>query len=215
MFNYLFAILIAISAARTNLPAVLPAQVAVLSSHEIAMEKRQADPWVNNVFKENILLTIAYARGTAILGQPVDWNKVNAPFSWSLDIQPGKGISFHNLIYPKYQGITTPWNEIHYYTSEGFLSDGNLIGDGVCHIASLMAWAAKDAGLAVEAPTNHDFAPIPQVPKEEGVAIYYAPNDLFVSAKQNLYIQNNKEVPVRFVFDYNGTSLQIQVEEIL
>lgn len=215
MFNFILAAIFQALTATSSFSVALPVvPVRELAKHEISLDKRTADAWTNRIFKENILLTIAYGRKIVSLGQPVDWDEVNKPFHWSLELVPGKIFAFHNMVLPKYASKAEPWSDIHFYTSEGFLSDGWLIGDGVCHLASLMEWTARDAGLAVEAPTNHDFAAIPEVPKEHGVAIYYAPLDVSVSGKQNLYIQNNREVPVEFVFDYDGTNLQLTVEEL-
>lgn len=207
MFNVLFAALISV------LVTVSPVTKNTLASHQISLENRAYGGWINNIFKENILLTIAYGRKIVNAGQPVDWTEVNKSFHYSFKLEPGKVFSFTNMVAPRYQAEAVHWNEIHYYLSEGYLSDGNLIGDGVCHLASLMYWVAKDAGLEAEAPTNHDFAAIPEISKEYGVAIYYDPNNLSVSGAQNLYIKNNKTVSVNFVFDYDGTNLQFKIEE--
>lgn len=216
MWNFILSTVLFALSAKGPVAALLPqAESVVLASHEISLENRQPNAWVNNVFRENILLTVAYGRKIAAIGQPVNWDEVNKPFTWTMKLGPDEIFSFHNLVLPKYAGKAEPWNEIHYYTSEGFLSDGNLIGDGVCHLASLLAWTAKDAGLSVEAPTNHNFAAIPDVPKEEGVAIYYDPHNLHVSGLQNLYIHNTKDVPVEFVFGYDGSKLEISVRESL
>jgi vancomycin resistance protein YoaR len=99
----------------------------------------------------------------------------------------------------------------HFNYDDGFKSDGYLTGDGVCHLASIIYWAAKDAGLAALAPTNHNFATIPEVPKEYGVAIYYIPGSHDTNAKQNLYITNTFDKPVQFAFAYDGTSLTVKV----
>ncbi|HKC05172.1 MAG TPA: VanW family protein, partial [Patescibacteria group bacterium] len=81
------------------------------------------------------------------------------------------------------------------------------VGDGVCHLASLISWAAKDAGLDVYVPARHDFAKINDVPKEYGVSIN--------SNKPygNLYITNNFDKPVTFNFNYDGTNLTVSVSK--
>lgn len=74
--------------------------------------------------------------------------------------------------------------------TEGLISDGYLTGDCVCHLASLIYWAARDAGLTALAPTNHDFTTIPEVPKEYGVSIYFTPGAREANAqKKSLYHQ--------------------------
>lgn len=86
-----------------------------------------------------------------------------------------------------------------------------LTGDGVCHLASLIFWAAHEAGLSTLAPTNHDFAVINEIPKSYGVSIYNLPGGFDIGAKQNLYITNNRSSPVTFVFDYDGDNLSLKI----
>jgi hypothetical protein len=76
-----------------------------------------------------------------------------------------------------------------------------------------MYWVAKDAGLEAVSPVNHNFANVPEVPREYGVSISFRPNETYRSALQNLYITNNKEVPISFVFEYDGENLKISVKE--
>ena len=82
---------------------------------------------------------------------------------------------------------------------------------GVCHLASVINWAAKDAGLNPVAPTNHDFFAINEIPKEHGVAIYADPGSVGVSSKQNLYITNRKDNAVTFKFNFDGDNLKVSV----
>jgi vancomycin resistance protein YoaR len=85
------------------------------------------------------------------------------------------------------------------------------MGDGVCHLASLFYWAAKDAGIEALAPVNHDFAVIPQIDKKYGVAIYADPTNATVSMQQNLYIKNTYPTPITFRVSYNGTNLSVEI----
>lgn len=184
-----------------------------LAEHEISLSKRDKDTFVNRVFAENILLNLAYMRKTVVTGGSIDWTEVSKPFHWVLSLAPGKTVSYHALVLPKYQSAF-PLTSLNFNASEGFLSDGWLVGDGVCHLASLIAWAARDAGLVVEAPTNHNFAPIPEVPKEQGVSIYSQPAAVGLSSLQNLYIQNNRAKTVQFVFHYQDEILKVSVVEV-
>ncbi len=201
-----------------NLPIISPIGEAiagrdlVVASREFSLAKRYDDTFVNRVFRENILLTLAYMRKAVPVEANVDWGKVDEPFQWALTLKPGETISFHDFLLPKYKNAI-PLTTLHFNGAEGFLSDGWLTGDGVCHLASLIYWAAKDAGLMVEAPTNHDFAKINEVPKVYGVAIYTQPAAPGSSALQNLYIENNKGKNVHIVFDYKGDNLKVSVVE--
>jgi hypothetical protein len=184
-----------------------------LSSHTISLENRYPVQSVSQVFKDNILLNMAYMRGYVRNGSVVDWNYVREPFIYQFILKPGETFAFHDTVFTAYQNQIVKTSGAHFNAQEGFLSDGYLYGDGVCHLASLISWSAKDAGLTVLAPTNHNFANIPEVPKEQGVSIYSSPYELNTSATQNLYITNNRSNNVVFVFKYDGTNLSTDVME--
>jgi len=172
----------------TPKPQVLGASSVALASHSFSLENRYGNSFVNNVFKENILLTVKYL-GT------------------DFTLQPGETFAFDDNVLPEYTSRVTKTTGAHFTYSEGYKSDGLLTGDGVCHLASLIYWAATDAGLTAVAPRNHDFAKINEVPKEYGVAI------LSTDPNQNLYITNSLDKPITFAFNYNGTNLTVTVTE--
>ena len=184
-----------------------------LGSKEFSLENRYADSFVNKVFKDNILLDIAYMSGKITKASDINWDEIEKPFKFSFSLIPGKTFAFHEDVLPQYQDSLALTTKAHFNWSEGFKSDGYLTGDGVCHLASLMYWAAKEAGLKVYAPTNHDFMPIPEIPREFGVSIYSMPGQNESNARQNLYITNDQKSEVTFVFDYNGKDLKFTVEE--
>jgi len=192
--------------------SVTPVPKHILVSREISLQDRYDNPVVNRVFKDNMLLTLEYLHGIKHTSQP-DWQTVEKPANYQLTLQPKETFAFHDALLPQYQGKVRKTTNAHFNGSEGFMSDGYLTGDGVCHLASFMDWVARNAGLVVNAPTNHDFHDIPEIPKQYGVAIFSSPTDNTASALQNLYITNNKEQPVTFAFDYNGTSLKLSVSE--
>ena len=99
----------------------------------------------------------------------------------------------------------------HFDASEGFEYDGDLYGDGVCHFASLMNWAARDAGLEVVAPTPHNFAVIPDINAKYGTAIYDAAGETSTNEAQNLYVENITDKPVQFVFTYVNDVLTVSI----
>lgn len=179
----------------------------VLASHSMSMNNRYDNTFVNDVFKDNILLALNYMDGAVKSKADVNWDNVGRPFHFEFSLKPGEGFAFDDKILPEYTDKIVKTTGTHFIGSEGYKSDGFLTGDGVCHLASLIYWAAKDAGLNAVSPRNHDFAEIPEVPKEYGVAI------LSSDPNQNLYIINNLGKPVMFVFDYNGESLTVSVTE--
>ena len=184
-----------------------------LSSRSMSLETRQYDRFVNGVFKDNILLNAAYLQGTAKKGEKVNWDEVRKPRKYEFKLEPGASFAFHDDIDPKYAQTVVKTTNAHFNAQEGFKSDGYLMGDGVCHFASLFYWAAKDAGLATNQPVNHSFAVIPEFPREYGVSIYNTPENKAVGQAQNLYITNNKAEPIVFSVTYDGEKLTIAVLE--
>lgn len=199
----------------SSLTANLARKEVVLGSHTMSLETRYADKYVNDIFKDNILLNTYYLGGKQISNGQPNWNEVRQPFEYDLKLQPGQVFAYHDDVLPEFQGKITRTTNAHFNSIEGFKSDGYLIGDGVCHLASLINWAAKDAGLEVKAPTNHDFAVIPEVPREYGVAIYALKGSPGTGSNQNLYVTNSKTKPVDLKFAYDGHNLTVSIAEKL
>jgi len=186
----------------------------ILSQATYSLTNRYADPYVNNVFVDNILLTLAYMSGEVKKGEKISWNTVKSPGVDKLVLKPGQTFAFHDTTLEKYKGKVASTTNAHFISTEGFKSDGWLVGDGVCHLASFMYVVSKNAGLQLEAPTRHDFAKIADVPKQFGVSIFYSPNDPSTSTLQNLYITNSLNKTIAFVFTHEKNSLNIKVEEL-
>lgn len=218
MYKIIFTILfIFIILGKSALPAISTLaknQEKTLASHSFSLEKRYGNEYVNNVFRDNILLTIKYIEGTKPTPS-VDWKNVTRPFVYKLTLKPGETFAFHDDVLPDYSGKVTATTNSHFNSYEGFKSDGYLVGDGVCHLASLLYWVAKDAGLNTYAPVRHDFAPVPEVPQEYGVSIYSSPDKNANSEQQNLYITNDKSKDIAFEFTYDGKDLSITAVESL
>jgi hypothetical protein len=184
-----------------------------MAEHTMPLNDRYAVSSVNEVFKENILLNIAYMNGSVTNPKAINWQEVNKPFHYEFKLKPGQTFAFHDDVLPEYQKSLVKTTNAHFNYSEGFVSDGYLYGDGVCHLASIMNWVAKDAGLEVKAPTNHNFAVIPDVPAQYGTAIYSMPGEKSVNAQENLYVTNNQSKDINFVFDYSNDKLNVSVTE--
>lgn len=192
-------------------PNSLPTEHPI-AQREISLSNRQPDSWVNDVFKDNILLNLAYLKNPQHTNKP-NWDEVRQSFQFEFKLEPGQTFAYHEDVLPRYLGKVTQTTNAHFNAQEGFRTDGYLFGDGVCHLASLINWVAKDAGLEVAAPNNHDFAKIADIPKEYGVSIYNYPGRTASNAQENLYITNNKNKPVSFKFEYNGEKVKISVLE--
>lgn len=192
-------------------PSVLGASSVVLSSHSFSLEERYDNEFVNGVFKDNILLALRYMNGDVEKKEDIEWDEVVKPFHSEFTLKPGESFAFHDQVLAEYSGSIVKTTNAHFNYTDGFKSDGYLTGDGVCHLASLIYWAAEDAGLSTEFFASHDFAKINEVPKEYGVSIKYDPGNLANGTRQNLYIINSLDKPVSFLFDFDGESLSVSV----
>lgn len=213
MIQFLIGLLFLSSLTKTQLP--IRQHPAPLAEHEFSLDKRYNNSFVNNVFRDNILLTLNYAAGKKLNpAAGIDWKDVAKQSQYKIILKPGETFAFHNDVLPEYQGKVTKFTNAHFNSTEGFKSDGYLVGDGVCHLASLLYWVAKDAGLKAVAPTRHDFAPIPEVPPEYGVSIYSYPGKNASNEAQNLYITNTRAKQVAFEFKVENDELKVSVAEI-
>lgn len=211
MFSFFITLSILASVATTNIPAQ---QAVDLGGAQFSLTDRYWNTYVSNVFSDNILLTLAYMRGV-VKDNKVDWNDVRKPFTYSFTLKPGEVFAFHQDALPEFAGKVVKTTNAHFGSQEGFESDGYLVADGVCHLASLINEAATNAGLKVVAPTNHDFAKIPEVDRKYGTAIYYMPGETGTNSMQNLYVENNKDKPVTLTFTYKDNELHVEASEAI
>lgn len=183
----------------------------LLTQETLNLSNRHPNSFINEVFSYNILLTLFYLRNGA--PQPVYRDEIRKPFHYELTLSPGDLFAFHEDLMEIFLNTKVITTSTHFGASEGFRSDGYLIGDGVCHLASFLNMTAQSAGLTVLAPTNHDFAEIPDIPKVYGTSIYFHPDAFTSNSLQNLYIINNRQKPVVFVFDYDADRLELKIVE--
>lgn len=214
-----FALLVGVTqvqAFSTLLPSVSTVQEKIeervlLAKQEMDLGIRYANPVINGVFKDNILLNLAYISGRIQNTAEINWDEVRKPSKYEFVLQPGQMFAYHDGINPVYQNSVVKIGGSHFGAQDGYRSSGYLYGDGVCHFATLMNWAAKDAGLEVIAPTNHNFAPVPGVDPVYGTSIYYDPAQSAVSAAQNLYIKNTFDYPVTISIESTGDNISVGV----
>lgn len=190
-------------------------QEQVLAQKTMDLSTRHKVPSVNAVFSDNILLNLHYLKGDAenlkdAKGK-IDWEKVREPFEFTLTLEPGQTFAYHQTLLPEFKGKNVLVGRSRFWASEGYKSDGYLIGDGVCHLATLFNWVASEAGLKVQAKVNHDFLPVPEIPRQYGTSIFYSPTGARNSANQNLYITNNFSAPVKFNISASGEKVEIKI----
>lgn len=188
-------------------------QDETVSKRVMSLNKRYKNEFVSEVMKKNILLTLAYMQHKITDSKHIYWQNVEKPFRFSILLHPGDVYAFHSTILPEYKTKHVTSVDLTFTSEEGFLSDGDLVGDGVCHLASLIQYAAVDSGLSSLAPTNHDFAAIPEVPKAFGVSIFNYPPHVASNAYHNLYITNTKKNDIRITFEYDGSDLGVSFVE--
>lgn len=185
----------------------------ILASHQFSLDNRYGYSAPRNVMKDNILLNLAYMDGRVKSASDINWDQLEKPAHYQFKLLPAQTFAFHDSLLPEYVGRVDKTGNAHFNSTEGFKYDGYMVGDGVCHLASLIYWTALDAKLDAKAPTNHNFMPIPEINRKYGVSIYsnpFGPGD----ARQNLYITNNKAKPVIFNFDYIDSELTVSIVEV-
>ena len=195
-------------ASNTAQPQQAQAQIA---SRAMSLNTRYGYELASNVYKDNILLNLAYLNGTVKSKNDINWDNLHKPMVMEFTLEPGQRFAYHATTLLEYSENVVITTNSNFGAGDGYKYEGGLYGMGVCHLASLIHWAALDAGLESIVPSNHDFYPIPEVPKQYGVAIYSNPNSLAASAKQNLYIKNTLDSKVTFRFDFDGINLKVTV----
>ena len=183
----------------------------VLSEKEFSLENRYAVTSVNEIMKKNILLNLAYLNGTVAKKADIDWNQVVSPFHFDKTLGVGETFAYHTTVRNEFTAKVAFTTNSSFNAADGYLSDGYLFGDGVCHLASLINWAALEAGLETIVPKDHrSVANIPDIPDDYGVSIYKNGN---IGENNNLYITNTKDKPVTLHFEYDGVNLKVSVTE--
>lgn len=197
------------------LPTPISNGPRVLAEKSFSLSDRYPNPGVNEVFVDNMALTLHYLKEDIDKPptNPENWKKVKEPFKASFKLKPGEAFAFQDDIYPEFKSKVVKTTKANFNSQQGFRSSGWLVGDGVCQLASFINWTAREAGLEVLAPTNHNFAPIPDVPKEFGTSIFYQPGATLTNAQQNLYVTNNKDKEITFNFTVTQDKLTLTVLE--
>jgi len=190
----------------------------ILAVRKLDLTERDQNPYVNQIFKHNILLALSFSPLLDFLlpiqerlpageaGSPLDETGIKYGFI----LEPGQVFAFHENFSEEFKLKKVITLNTKFSSSEGYQSPGTISGDGVCHLASLINWAASKAGLKVQAKVNHQFRAIPGIPDEYGTSIRYSKTGLN-SQNQNLYIENTFDFPVEFRFTVNEDNLELEV----
>src|SRR5579863_4003344 len=65
-------------------------QGQLLAQHDMSLADRYSIASVNSVFRDNILLTLAYLSGTVKNANQVNWDVLHRPTTYTLILQPGE-----------------------------------------------------------------------------------------------------------------------------
>lgn len=191
--------------------SIMPDKV-ILASQQINLNERvQGGGWMSDAMTDNILLTLSYLNDEQIDPKNIDWQNIRRDRQIEFSLKPNEVFAFHQDVLDKYQGKVVKTTNSRFNFEQGFKHDGYLMGDGVCHLASLLYWVAKEANLEVEAPVNHDFMPIPGISREYGVSIFFTPGNKEANAMQNLYMVNNTPSEITFKISVEGKTLTASV----
>jgi hypothetical protein len=187
-----------------NLEMVWPIpREEVLAEHVLNLNERLPDSdFGNEVFKYNILLALKYIEGNTNLPDS---------FTAEVELQPGEVFAFQENLLPEFENKTVKTGWTKYIAEEGYKPLAGLYGNGVCHLASLINWVGSDAGLKVTAPANHNFWPVPGVPKEYGTSIRYLADGSWKTKNQNLYLENPFDYSVKLIFEASNEEVDLRV----
>ena len=190
----------------------------VLAEKSFNLTNRQPDSWVNEVFADNIVLTLRYlaSQGDPLQGRPANeqnFKKVRESFETSFTLKPGETFAFQDAALPQFDGKVVKTTNGRFNYDQGYRSSGWLMGDGVCHLASFINQTAREAGLEVVAPARHDFAAIADIPREFGTSIYHMPGHSSANAQQNLYVTNNLNKDIAFMFKVNSDKITLTISQ--
>lgn len=159
-----------------------------------------------DILADNIRLNLHYFKGDT-----KEAKNLREPFTFSFTLEPGEVFAYHDQVLAEFKDATIKTQPSHFSNAEGYKTL-TLPGSGVCYLASLINWAAADAGLKVVALANHDFETIPGVPRKYGTAIYFD-GATETSRRQNLYVVNNLEKPVTFNFEVTEKEVVVTITD--
>ena len=197
-------------------------EAEVLVEKTLSLDNRLPNKAGARVFADNILLNLHYIKEDVDSFKNdkekngpanIDWEKIREPFEVSFILKSGEFFAFHKNILEEYKEKPGIVIKSHFSFEDGYKALGGLYGNGVCHFASLINWAASEAGLEVMAPVNHDFYPVPEVPREYGTSILYWPDNGRNTQKQNLYLSNTFDSSLVFIFKANEREVSLKIQK--
>src|SRR5579862_8398296 len=76
----------------------ITAPSVVLGERSFSLDDRYWNEYVTKVFKDNILLTMAYLSGKVTKGSTINWDIVRKPFTYDFLLKPGEVFALHDTL---------------------------------------------------------------------------------------------------------------------
>jgi hypothetical protein len=77
-------------------------QNTVLATRSLSLENRHAVPYVNEVFADNILLTLSYMSGRISHPDQINWDIVRQPQEHEIVLKSGEVFAYHDGVMSQY-----------------------------------------------------------------------------------------------------------------
>lgn len=81
----------------------------------LSLTNRYPNPQVNQVFADNIVLTLHFLKSDVEQGKSIDWEKIRQPFEVSFTLEPGETFAFQNAVLPQTTSIVVTTNATFNY----------------------------------------------------------------------------------------------------
>src|SRR5437667_7858984 len=88
----------------TSVQQVYSSNEHLLAKREMSLENRYGNKFVNDVFKDNILLTLAYLSGKVQNPSKINWEQVKASSRYDVVLNPGDVFAYHDDVLSEYKG---------------------------------------------------------------------------------------------------------------
>lgn len=92
----------------------------LLSSREMSLSNRHPVGFINDVYRKNILLNLAYLSGRVTKASDINWDEITKPFSYEFILNPYQTFAFHEDVKNKYRRILSKTTNAHFNAREGF-----------------------------------------------------------------------------------------------
>src|SRR5688572_19506478 len=79
-----------------SVPYAYSSNEHLLAKQQMSLENRHPVAMNNEVYKDNILLTLAYLSGKVTKKNDINWNDVRSFHSYEFELKPGEAFAYHD-----------------------------------------------------------------------------------------------------------------------